>query len=68
MKVATNGTTTRFLEVKTALGLQDRLLARIAELEKAERGTVTQLIAIRTVLAELRGLLAVRTAEGGPTP
>ena len=62
----TNGTSQRFQEVQSALGLRERLVARVAELERAEHDTVTQLVAIRTVLAELRGLLAVRTEGEAP--
>lgn len=37
--------------------MEERLQARIAELETAERQTETHLIAIRAVLTELRALL-----------
>lgn len=37
--------------------MEERITHRIAELEQAERQTEAQLIAIRTVLAEMRALL-----------
>lgn len=38
--------------------MEERITARIAALENAERDTELQLMAIKTVLAELRALVA----------
>ncbi len=38
--------------------MEEKIKARLEELAKAERDTELQLMAIRTVLAELRALLA----------
>lgn len=70
--VLTNGRVApspRFQEVREGLALRERLLARIAELEKADRETEVRLITIRTMLAELRELLAqAERASALPTP
>ena len=46
--------------------MEEKIKARIAELEKAERETELQLMAIRTVQAELRALLAAPVITGDP--
>ena len=50
--------------------MEERITARIAELEQAERDTELQLIVIRTVLAEMRALLTpaapIMTGDGLP--
>lgn len=48
--------------------MEDRIKARIAELEQAERKTEMELIAIRTVLGELRKLLASESPEMSGDP
>jgi hypothetical protein len=42
----------------------ERIAARIAELETAEKETERQLITIRVVIAELRALLTPRSENG----
>jgi hypothetical protein len=37
--------------------MEEKIKSRIAELEKAEQDTIMQLMAVRTVLAELRVLI-----------
>lgn len=38
--------------------MEEKVKTRIAELEQAEQETATRLMAIRTVMAELRALIA----------
>jgi len=62
--ITTNGTHAAILDaemrlttIREALAIRARLLARIAELEAAERETEMQLIVIRNLLADERRLL-----------
>jgi hypothetical protein len=61
------GPSPRLLEIQVALALRDRIQRRIAELDRAERDAEMQLIAIRTVRAELQAQLAP-TAFAPPAP
>jgi hypothetical protein len=48
--------------------MEERIQARITELEQAERKTEMELIAIRTVLTELRKLLSPDAPEVSGDP
>lgn len=61
----TNGRTAppspRFQEVREGIALRERIIARIAELEQADRDAVMQLTLIRSMLKEYNDLLAQST-------
>lgn len=48
--------------------MEENIKRRIAELEKAEQDAAMQLMAIRTVLAELKALLAPAPVLSGDLP